>query len=523
MINMEKEIMITIYTQVYNTKPYIRQCVESVLHQTYPHFEYYLVDNASTDGCKEILEEYAAADPRIRLLRNEKNAIPAPGAQICHQEGIGCYYTSLDADDWWKLDYLERMIQFAESNHLDIACTGAMMQVEGTEEKHFRKVKQPVAFSKNAFIEQLPAYHAFFRTLWGKLIRMEYLHSLPIDTVPSLFYGYDTAWCFQFLRRANRIGIDNSTLYNYRVRKKSLSYHYTPERFDCDIYLYNDAIDFLSPYGPVSQKNRQFLQAVYVNAVSDTIKVIDGSSFQAPNKLREYRTIATHSLTQTIYRECIYPEAAKSKKLLIQKALQAGAMLGKRDDEDFRAVMQAFSPRCGQAVFAANAQLFLKDSQLFQALFQDDPDRALQIFLNYMEINQGVKKYAVAKAIKALAAGNPLLCQIDDAVFLRNYASLYLKIWREEYLPALEDMTGLLLESQVGSGQETFLQLYISLSAVLEQVPAFLFGKLQLAQMYLRQNRLSECRTIVTDLEEMEMAENEELDEIRQKLEAAGC
>ena len=68
MINMEKEIMITIYTQVYNTKPYIRQCVESVLHQTYPHFEYYLVDNASTDGCKEILEEYAAADPRIRIL-----------------------------------------------------------------------------------------------------------------------------------------------------------------------------------------------------------------------------------------------------------------------------------------------------------------------------------------------------------------------------------------------------------------------------------------------------------------------
>ena len=67
------------------------------------------------------------------------------------------------------------------------------------------------------------------------------------------------------------------------------------------------------------------------------------------------------------------------------------------------------------------------------------------------------------------------------------------------------------------------MQLYISLSAVLEQVPAFLFGKLQLAQMYLRQNRLSECRTIVTDLEEMEMAENEELDEIRKKLEAAGC
>ena len=73
--------MITIYTQVYNAKPYIRQCVESVLHQTYPHFEYYLADNGSTDGCKEILEEYAASDSRIKLFRNEKNVIPSPTTQ----------------------------------------------------------------------------------------------------------------------------------------------------------------------------------------------------------------------------------------------------------------------------------------------------------------------------------------------------------------------------------------------------------------------------------------------------------
>ena len=54
---MKEPIMITICTLVYNTRPYIRQCVESVLNQTYPYFEYYLIDNGSVDGCKEILEE----------------------------------------------------------------------------------------------------------------------------------------------------------------------------------------------------------------------------------------------------------------------------------------------------------------------------------------------------------------------------------------------------------------------------------------------------------------------------------
>ena len=198
------------------------------------------------------------------------------------------------------------------------------MHVEGTEEKYFRKIEQRVSFSKDTFINQLPCFHAFFRTLWNKLIRMEYLRSLPVDSIPSLIYGYDTAWCFQFLRRSDRIGIDNSTLYHYRVRKKSISYHYDPKRFDSDIYLYNDAIDFLSSYGPVSNSNRQFVQVVYANALNDTIAVIEESSLPVSDKLREYRAIATHPLTQTVYRECTYKEASRSKKLLLKKALQAG-------------------------------------------------------------------------------------------------------------------------------------------------------------------------------------------------------
>ena len=64
---------VTIYTLVYNTKPFLTRCVESVLNQTFTEFEYILIDNGSTDGCKELLEEYAAHDGRIRLIRFEEN------------------------------------------------------------------------------------------------------------------------------------------------------------------------------------------------------------------------------------------------------------------------------------------------------------------------------------------------------------------------------------------------------------------------------------------------------------------
>lgn len=66
------EPKIIVYTRAYNTKPYLRQCIESVLNQTYSNFIYIIVDNGCTDGSSEIIEEYAGKDDRIRRIRFEK-------------------------------------------------------------------------------------------------------------------------------------------------------------------------------------------------------------------------------------------------------------------------------------------------------------------------------------------------------------------------------------------------------------------------------------------------------------------
>ena len=70
------------------------------------------------------------------------------------------------------------------------------------------------------------------------------------------------------------MGIDSSVLHSYRIRANSVSYSYNTARFPADIALYDDALAFLSGFGPLSAENRKFLRMVFANAVIDSVRVL---------------------------------------------------------------------------------------------------------------------------------------------------------------------------------------------------------------------------------------------------------
>lgn len=515
------EDKVTIYTRAYNTRDYLEQCIESVLSQTYQNFEYILVDNGCTDGSGRIMERYAEADKRITLVRFEKNT-RIDTRKVLEKFSVGSYVTLLDSDDWWDEDYLKCLVEAAEKTGADIVATGTMMHRNQAGQESVRGLERRFIFKDTQFPMGFPLYHALFRTTWGKLFRSElYMTtSVPAEKLAALgsAYGGDTLAAFTYLRKAKQICIDASVLHHYRIHKSSTSYQYDPKRFEADVFLYNDAIDFLSAYGPVSAENRDFLQRVYSNAVADTLDLIHNSTLAPPDKLREYRVIASHPLTQAAYRECKDEDAAQSRRVLLDRAIQAGMLLNGADNADFRTVFQYLLPACGKAVTSQNLPLFLKEQTLLQPLLRDDPDPLAEQLLALISKKQYGGKYDLAGSVQALAVDNPLLCQIRETVFLCEYSQIYLMVWRGECLHALESMTGLLLENQVHGGLETFLNLYVSLAASTGQAPAFIFGKLQLAKFFLRQGRREECRAAADELAEMGL-EDEELAALRRELE----
>lgn len=77
--------MIAVVIPVYNAKRYLRQCIESVLNQTFQDFCLVLVDDGSTDGSGQICDTYAAKDRRIKVIHQ-----PNKGSVLA-QTGGGCF------------------------------------------------------------------------------------------------------------------------------------------------------------------------------------------------------------------------------------------------------------------------------------------------------------------------------------------------------------------------------------------------------------------------------------------------
>lgn len=515
--------MIIIYTMAFNAEKTILRAIKSVQNQTEQNWRWYLLDNGSCDGTGALIQRCAEADSRIIPLANQDNCVfhGTHFLDIMYHCEKRDWFCLLDADDEYKPNFLADMLTFAERERLDVAACGSDFIDEATGNIFGQRILPDdlIISGKEDFDRFLPLYHQFMRSNWGKLYSGQIIPRFNMEHMAGAsIYGGDTLYSQEMLWESERFGIRAGTLHRYYTGPKSISTQWNPLRSEADRILYRSACSFLiDKCGSVSPRNRDFLQCVYSNAVADTVNVIQNSGLSPAEKLREYHAIAAHPITLAAYRECGGKEAERSRARLLMGALRAGAALSGREDADLRAAAQTLLPRCGPAVTAASAGMFLKDRTLSQALLRDDAGALLEKLLERMEKNRDVKQYPIPETIRALAADDPTLCQIDDPAFLRAYGSVYRKVWQGRRLDALDEMAGLLMEDRGGGGRETLLTLFVSLAALENQVPAFLFGKIQLAELYLRQGRREECRAILSDLAEMGV-EGEELDALRREL-----
>lgn len=119
--------LVSIIMGVYNDANLLSQAIDSLLAQTYAKWELIACDDCSTDNTSDILSEYAKNDPRIIVIRNEKNCGLAATLNHCLEYAQGEYIARMDCDDLSVETRLEKQVSYLQG-HPEIDLVGTFMQ-----------------------------------------------------------------------------------------------------------------------------------------------------------------------------------------------------------------------------------------------------------------------------------------------------------------------------------------------------------------------------------------------------------
>ena len=164
----------SVIVPVYRTGKYLDQCVRSVLQQSNPDLELILVDDCCPDGCGKLCDDYAAKDPRVKVIHMAENV----GLGFARNAGLeaaqGDFILFLDSDDWLDVQALAAFEGLTEE---DILVFGTTFVHEKENRREVRLPKAATAHTQKetADVFAMLTQAKIFQFAWNKVYRREFL------------------------------------------------------------------------------------------------------------------------------------------------------------------------------------------------------------------------------------------------------------------------------------------------------------------------------------------------------------
>ena len=215
--------LVSVIIPVYKVEPYLCDCVDSVLAQTYANLEIILVDDGSPDGCPQICDEYAAKDSRVRVL-HKKNGGLSDARNAGMKVASGEYWTFVDSDDVIHPQMVEALIKpLLNDKSLKISAGG--FEYFHELKSDFTQLDGNVAYKSLTFKEYI--FEPLYVVAWGKIY-----HRSLFDTIeyPKGRFHEDEFVTYKLCYKAERISVLREPLYMYRQREGSIMAHLSEKR-----------------------------------------------------------------------------------------------------------------------------------------------------------------------------------------------------------------------------------------------------------------------------------------------------
>ena len=224
---------ISVIIPVYNTDHgFLKTCLDSLVSQDFDDYEVIAVNDGSTNGCSEVLKDYASRYDFIKHV-DQENA----GTSVARNTGLsnaeGDYIMFVDADDFVSEGILRSSYEKAESEGCDILFFGYNTSYSNREINRVMKDPDPSIWERDAL--ELAVLKGDKRlgpvdvgAPWGKLIRHDIIRDNGIKYTPGLIKGQDTVFILHLIDHCSRFSYLSICGYHYRISGSSVSHRYNP-------------------------------------------------------------------------------------------------------------------------------------------------------------------------------------------------------------------------------------------------------------------------------------------------------
>ncbi|MBQ8163799.1 MAG: glycosyltransferase [Clostridia bacterium] len=241
--------LISIIVPVYKVEKYLKECIDSILNQTYKNFELILIDDGSPDNSGKICDEYAEKDNRIKVIHKENG-----GVSSARNTGLdntsGEYITFIDSDDFVDKRYLEVLYSTLKENDTNISICRFAKYTHSSfiifNEIFPEKIN--ISFNDKYFLNFFARYFSFKNNIFGSacrtLFKKDIINNFRFSN--DIKISEDLLFIVNVVYNSQSISFTNEALYFYRIDNTSASTSYKKNFLKSQCNLSNELTKLFS-------------------------------------------------------------------------------------------------------------------------------------------------------------------------------------------------------------------------------------------------------------------------------------
>lgn len=263
---------VTIIVPVYNGEKRIRECLNSIVSQTYANLQVVVIDDGSSDHTLAICKEFQQHDNRIQVIEIANRGV-SHARNIGIEEALGEYIQFVDGDDTIKKNATELLVHHLERNHSDLAVCGYVKLLKEIKVP-FNQLEWPGIYTNQEYLIHTlkdPGHH-YYGVVWNKIYRRKIISDYNIRFTEDTNLGEDFIFNLSYLQHTKQVQVMRNSLYLYNCRDGITLSRYDKTIQKCREELlnrhviyerYQDAFKYLGLYDQWENQVKQYWLIYY--------------------------------------------------------------------------------------------------------------------------------------------------------------------------------------------------------------------------------------------------------------------